>query len=225
MSPPYVPLRNLLPSLVLHGSMFDRLRAVTQATNAIKTMQGFPFFGSEMQITFARGKSDCIAKLDGSYLPRDAAEKQKKRKLDEERRESKRVEREAERAAAKAAAAADANGAEPGAEGEGGAAPMEEEEEGPADPNKILFVQGLPAAFPKMALQMLFQQYPGLTEQVHKQSPRCVCCLEREREDGRMARRESSSHRSLVITGSVMSPVRTGLLSSSLRMRCRRRLL
>ena len=32
------------------------------------------------------------------------------------------------------------------------------------EPNNILFIQGLPAAFPTMALQMLFQQYPGLAE-------------------------------------------------------------
>lgn len=152
-----------MKTIKMRGQAFVVFKDVTAATNAIKTMQGFPFFGSEMQITFARGKSDCIAKLDGSYLPRDAAEKQRKRKVDEERRESKRVERESERAAAKAAAAAE--NVAPGEEGESSSAPMEEEEEeAPTDPNKILFVQGLPAAFPKMALQMLFQQYPGLGE-------------------------------------------------------------
>lgn len=31
-------------------------------------------------------------------------------------------------------------------------------EEVVTEPNKILFCQGLPAQFPKMALQMLFQQ-------------------------------------------------------------------
>ena len=72
---------------------------------------------------FAKGKSDCVAKLDGTYLPRDAAEKQRKRKLDEERRAKKKAEREAEKAAAKAAAAEEKAGAEPGA-GDGEAAPM-----------------------------------------------------------------------------------------------------
>jgi RNA recognition motif-containing protein len=152
-----------MKTIKMRGQAFVVFKDVTAATNAIKGMQGFPFFGSEMQITFARGKSDCVAKLDGTYLPRDAAEKQRKRKLDEERREKKKLEREAEKAAAKAAAAAEAAGPEAAA-GDAEAAPMEEVEEAPTDPNKILFVQGLPAAFPKMALQMLFQQYPGLAE-------------------------------------------------------------
>ena len=151
-----------MKTIKMRGQAFVVFKDVTAATNAIKGMQGFPFFGNEMHITFAKGKSDCVAKLDRSYLPRDAAEKQRKRKLDEERRKKKQEEREAERAAMKAAAAEEKGG--PDASGYGEAAPMEQEEEAPTEPNKILFVQGLPAQFPKMALQMLFQQYPGLAE-------------------------------------------------------------
>ncbi len=152
-----------MKTIKMRGQAFVVFKDVTAATNAIKGMQGFPFFGQEMSITFAKGKSDCVAKLDGTYLPRDAAEKQRKRKVDEERRKKKQEERDAERAALKAAAAEEKAGPDAGA-ADGDAAPMEQEEEAPTEPNKILFVQGLPVQFPKMALQMLFQQYPGLAE-------------------------------------------------------------
>ena len=33
----------------------------------MRTLQGFEFFGKEIRIQYARGKSDVIAKLDGSY--------------------------------------------------------------------------------------------------------------------------------------------------------------
>jgi len=150
-----------MKTIKMRGQAFVVFKDVTAATNAVRQMQGFPFFEQEMNVTFAKSKSDCVAKLDGTYLPRDAAEKQRKRKLDEERREKRRLEREAEKEAAKKRAAEEKDG-EGGEEGESKTVIMEED--APTDPNKILFVQGLPKAFPKMALQMLFQQYPGLAE-------------------------------------------------------------
>jgi len=148
-----------MKTIKMRGQAFVVFKDVTSATNALRQMQGFPFFEKEMNIAFAKSKSDCIAKLDGTFLPRDAAEKLKKRKLDEERRAKKAAEREAEREAATAKEAASSGGEAAASK------PMAiVEDTGPAIPNSILFIQGLPAAFPKMALQMLFQQYPGLTE-------------------------------------------------------------
>lgn len=149
-----------MKTIKMRGQAFVVFKDVSSATNAMRQMQGFPFFEREMSIAFAKSKSDCVSKLDGTFVPRSQAEKLKKRKLDEERRAAKMKAREAERQAAKAAASggADAAAAAPAA------APTPMEEELPTEPNKILFIQGLPAAFPKMALQMLFQQYPGLAE-------------------------------------------------------------
>ena len=113
-----------MKTIKMRGQAFVVFKDVTAATNAVRQMQGFPFFEQEMNVTFAKSKSDCVAKLDGTYLPEKDGEG--------------------------------------GEEGESKTVIMEED--APTDPNKILFVQGLPKAFPKMALQMLFQQYPGLAE-------------------------------------------------------------
>jgi len=115
-----------------------------------------------------------VSKADGSFVARTSEEKQKKRKADEERRSRKTAERKKAREEKAAAAAGGAAG--------GGAVPMELQAPGAAvkaaiagkaaaavvtaevAPNKILFVEGLPDEFPPVALQMLFQQYPGFTE-------------------------------------------------------------
>ncbi|MCJ1373507.1 U2 snRNP complex subunit msl1 [Loxospora ochrophaea] len=40
---------------------------------AMRSLQGFDFFGKEMKIQYGKGKSDTIAKLDGTYRMPDAA--------------------------------------------------------------------------------------------------------------------------------------------------------
>ena len=50
-----------MKTIKMRGQAFVVFKDVTAATNAIKGMQGFPFFGNEMHITFAKGKSDCVA--------------------------------------------------------------------------------------------------------------------------------------------------------------------
>merc|ERR1712039_968632 len=42
----------------------------SSAANAVKTMQGFPFFDKPINIQFAKSKSDVIAKIDGSCEPK-----------------------------------------------------------------------------------------------------------------------------------------------------------
>eukprot|EP01050_Picozoa_sp_SAG11_P008944 SAG11_NODE_812_length_7059_cov_5.203017_8_plen_274_part_00 len=150
-----------MKTIKMRGQAFVVFKDVTAATNALRQMQGFSFFDREMNIQFAKGKSDAVAKLEGSWVPRDAAEKMKKRKADEERREKKRLEREAEKAAKVEAAAADEAAA---MDVSSKPEPAAVEEEIVTEPNKVLFVQGLPSEFPPMALKMLFQQYPGLQD-------------------------------------------------------------
>jgi len=147
-----------MKTIKMRGQAFVVFKDVTAATNALRQMQGFPFFERELKIQFAKGTSDVVAKLEGTWVPRDAAEKMKKRKMDEDRRERKRQERVAEKAAAKA----DTEAGGKSAADSSVSVPVVEEVV--TEPNKILFVQGLPVQFPEMALQMLFQQYPGMQE-------------------------------------------------------------
>ncbi|XVF32791.1 hypothetical protein REPUB_Repub17cG0113200 [Reevesia pubescens] len=59
---------------------------VNSATNALRRMQGFPFYDKEMRIKYAKTKSDIIAKADGTFVPRE------KRKRHEEKGGKKRKE-------------------------------------------------------------------------------------------------------------------------------------
>ncbi|KAG1326234.1 U1 small nuclear ribonucleoprotein A [Cocos nucifera] len=154
---------------------------VLSATEALKQMQGFPFYDKPMapfcihdraessmalnknslifqayaRIQYAKTKSDIIAKSDGTFVPRE-----RRRRL-EDRAERKRREQRL-----------DANQAGLGPYGAapplsqlpypGGAKSMVPE--APALPNNILFVQNLPHETTPMMLQMLFCQYPGFKE-------------------------------------------------------------
>lgn len=54
-------------SLKKRGQAFVVFGSVTHATNALRSMQGFPFFEKPMRIQYAKSKSDAVAKLDGTY--------------------------------------------------------------------------------------------------------------------------------------------------------------
>ncbi|CAL9075711.1 unnamed protein product [Musa textilis] len=135
---------------------------VSSATEALKRMQGFPFYDKPMRIQYAKTKSDIIAKADGTFTPRE------RRKRHDERAERKK--REQHHDANQAGVGL--NSAYSGAYGavpplaqmpySGGA--KSKLPETPALPNNILFVQNLPLETTPMMLQMLFCQYPGFKE-------------------------------------------------------------
>ncbi|MBA0577314.1 hypothetical protein Gohar_019169 [Gossypium harknessii] len=56
--------------------VFDEL---TSASNAFRQMQNFPFYDKPMRIQYAKTKSDCIAKNDGSFVPREKKKKQEEK--------------------------------------------------------------------------------------------------------------------------------------------------
>uniref|UniRef100_A0A804PY14 RRM domain-containing protein n=1 Tax=Zea mays TaxID=4577 RepID=A0A804PY14_MAIZE len=56
---------------------------VASATEALKRMQGFPFYDKTMRIQYAKTKSDIIAKADGTFVPRE------RRKRTDEKSEKK----------------------------------------------------------------------------------------------------------------------------------------
>ncbi|GBF94622.1 U2 small nuclear ribonucleoprotein B [Raphidocelis subcapitata] len=127
----------------LRGQAWVVFADVGAATSALRSMQGFPFFEKPIRIEYARGKSDAVAKLEGTYKP----DKDRGRK-NAAARESLKAKRTAP---APAAAGAPAHARAP--------AP-----DGAAPPNKILFVQNLPEATTDAMLGMLFQQFPGFRE-------------------------------------------------------------
>ncbi|RQM06976.1 hypothetical protein DH86_00000122 [Scytalidium sp. 3C] len=62
-----------LRTMKMRGQAHIVFRDVQAATQAMRSLQGFDFFGKEMQIQYAKTKSDTIAKLDGTYRMPSAA--------------------------------------------------------------------------------------------------------------------------------------------------------
>ncbi|GAV66964.1 RRM_1 domain-containing protein/RRM_5 domain-containing protein [Cephalotus follicularis] len=132
---------------------------VSSATNAVRQMQGFPFYNNDLRIQYAKTKSDIIAKADGTFVPRE------KRKRHEEKGKKRKEQHDPNQAAAALNSAyAGAYSAPPLSQipYPGGAKSMIPE--APAPPNNILFVQNLPHETTPMMLQMLFCQFPGFKE-------------------------------------------------------------
>ncbi|CAA0832014.1 U1 small nuclear ribonucleoprotein A [Striga hermonthica] len=130
---------------------------VSSATNALRQMQGFPFYDKQMRIQYAKTKSDVIAKADGTFVPRE-----KRKKLDDKGRK-KKEQHDANQAAVLNPAYAGAYG---------GAPPLSQipymgaraVPEAPAPPNNILFIQNLPHQTTPVVLQMIFSQCAGFKE-------------------------------------------------------------
>ncbi|KAG8063730.1 hypothetical protein GUJ93_ZPchr0003g17675 [Zizania palustris] len=109
--------------------------------------------GQAWRVQYAKTQSDCLAKEDGSYAP-----KEKRKKQEEKAAEKKRRAEEAQHPGPDAAAG-QSNGTGYQASRLG-----KTSQEPPAPPNNILFIQNLPAETTSMMLQILFQQYPGFRE-------------------------------------------------------------
>lgn len=94
----------------LRGQAWVVFADINSATNALKSMQGFPFFDKPMasgafslfaillprapvmrfspsqRISYAKAKSDAVAKMEGSYVPADRRAEQQRRKEEDRQR-------------------------------------------------------------------------------------------------------------------------------------------
>jgi len=63
-----------LRTMKMRGQAHVVYRDIQAATQAMRALQGFEFFGREMRIQYAKSKSDTISKLDGTFrMPAAAA--------------------------------------------------------------------------------------------------------------------------------------------------------
>jgi len=122
--------------LKLRGQAWVVFADVGAATNALRQMQGFPFYDKPMRIAFAKSKSDMVAKADGTFKPRE------KRK-----REEPVAAPRAEKAITEHAAP-----------------PPKVSKPSNAPPSNVLFASNLPEDCSDMMLGILFQQYAGFKE-------------------------------------------------------------
>uniref|UniRef100_A0A8D0HS77 Small nuclear ribonucleoprotein polypeptide A n=1 Tax=Sphenodon punctatus TaxID=8508 RepID=A0A8D0HS77_SPHPU len=67
-------------SLKMRGQAFVIFKEISSATNALRSMQGFPFYDKPMRIQYAKSDSDIISKMKGTYVERDRKREKKKPK-------------------------------------------------------------------------------------------------------------------------------------------------
>ncbi|XP_037092160.1 U1 small nuclear ribonucleoprotein A-like [Pollicipes pollicipes] len=144
-----------LKNLKMRGQAFVVFKDISSATNALRSMQGFPFYEKPMRIQYCKSESDAVAKLKGTYVERP------KRKEPLNKKVKKRA-----AAAPPAAAPAPVARAAPRPVPVAPAVPLVQPPvvvpEQP--PNQILFLTSLPEETNEMMLQMLFNQFPGFKE-------------------------------------------------------------
>ncbi|KAJ8298565.1 hypothetical protein KUTeg_022625 [Tegillarca granosa] len=75
-----------IKTLKMRGQAFVIFKDINSATNALRSMQGFPFYDKPMRIQYSKKDSDIIAKMKGTFVERpkrkkeDEPEVKKKRK-------------------------------------------------------------------------------------------------------------------------------------------------
>jgi len=123
-----------LKTLKMRGQAFVIFKEISSATNALRSMQGFPFYDKPMRIAYSKTDSDIIAKMKGTFQERP------KKAPGETKKKSKKPK----------------TGGGGGVGGQGGV--------DNAPPNQILFLTNLPTETNEMMLSMLFNQFPGFKE-------------------------------------------------------------
>ncbi|XP_065093502.1 U1 small nuclear ribonucleoprotein A [Ochlerotatus camptorhynchus] len=128
-----------LKTLKMRGQAFIIFKEIGSATNAMRTMQGFPFYDKPMRINYSKTDSDVIAKMKGTFKERPKKAKVPKPVQQEDKKSKKQKNADAGTTASNSATA-----------------------EQP--PNQILFLTNLPEETNEMMLSMLFNQFPGFKE-------------------------------------------------------------
>lgn len=151
-----------LKTLKMRGQAFVIFNDVTSATNALRSLQGFPFYDKPMRIQYAKVQSDVIAKRYGTFVERA--------KRDPKEQAAKRAEKKkAEADANSVSTAGGANGASTNGSSAAQTTTTTTPTAAPSSnmpdlPNKILFLINLPDDTSESTLQMLFQPFNGFKE-------------------------------------------------------------
>lgn len=129
-----------LKTIKMRGQAFVVFKELAASTNALRQLQGFPFYNKPMRIQYAKTDSEVIAKMRGTYSDKEKKKEKKKKALDQ-------VSNVTKKPLGSAHQNAQANTQVP---------------DNP--PNYILFLSNLPEETNEMMLSMLFNQFPGFKE-------------------------------------------------------------
>nr|XP_039260532.1 U1 small nuclear ribonucleoprotein A-like [Styela clava] len=136
-----------LKTLKMRGQAFVIFKEISSASNAIRSMQGFPFYDKPMRIAYSKKDSDIIAKLKGTFQERPKKKKKKETKS------------KAKKGASNGPAAAAMPGMMPMVPG---TKPTDDGRNNP--PNHILFLDNLPEETDEGMLKVLCNRFPGFKE-------------------------------------------------------------
>lgn len=137
-----------LKTLKLRGQAFVIFNEISAATNALRSIQGFPFYEKPMRIQYCKTDSDVIAKKKGTFV--------EKKKLDSSKPTKKTKK-----------AGKDKQSAPSSAKGSAAQAALANQTLGMVTeqpPNAILFITNLHEETTEQMLCMLFSQFPGFKE-------------------------------------------------------------
>ncbi|KAK4876579.1 hypothetical protein RN001_009085 [Aquatica leii] len=127
-----------IKTLKMRGQAFVIFKEIQSATNALRSMQGFPFYDKPMRIQYSKMDSDIISKIKGTYSERPKKIRPPPAKGEEEAPKKKKKNKDPNRIPG------GSNAEQP--------------------PNQILFLTNLPDETSEMMLSMLFNQFPGFKE-------------------------------------------------------------
>ncbi|KAG9237336.1 hypothetical protein BJ875DRAFT_453944 [Amylocarpus encephaloides] len=193
-------------NLKAKGQAFIVFDSVESAQKAIDEVQGFELFGKEMELAFARTRSDATVKREG---PNDEFESHKRRRLAEkdkkkaaEQAESKLKRPGASGIAPEAARPIKATrGAGLKSSNPAGAAVIPDEY---LPPNKILFVQNLPDEYEVDSLTAIFGRFEGFREVRLVPGRKGIAFVEYESETGAISAKENVAGMALGAESKVM---------------------
>uniref|UniRef100_A0A3B4V8Q3 Small nuclear ribonucleoprotein polypeptide B2 n=1 Tax=Seriola dumerili TaxID=41447 RepID=A0A3B4V8Q3_SERDU len=130
-----------MKTMRMRGQAFVVFKELAAATNALRQLQGFPFYNKPMRIQYAKTDSEVIAKVKGTYGDKEKKKEKKKKAQEPAASLMKKP------AVVSNASESDQSLIVP---------------DNP--PNYILFLSNLPEETNEMMLSMLFNQFPGFKE-------------------------------------------------------------
>ncbi|XP_011834854.1 PREDICTED: U2 small nuclear ribonucleoprotein B'' [Mandrillus leucophaeus] len=73
-----------LKTMKMRGQAFVIFKELGSSTNALRQLQGFPFYGKPMRIQYAKTDSDIISKMRGTFADKEKKKEKKKAKAVEQ---------------------------------------------------------------------------------------------------------------------------------------------
>ncbi|KAG5188754.1 U2 small nuclear ribonucleoprotein B [Tribonema minus] len=148
----------------LRGQAWVVFETKSAATNALRQMQGFPFYDKPLAIEFAVAQSDVVTKKTGTFVPREKRKRQEPPKPTAAAAPAAAPVAPTPMVVAPPAAAPPQQLAPPAAPPAMAAPPVAPPTAPVNPPSNVLFAENLPAECTQAMLSMLFQQYRGFTE-------------------------------------------------------------